>query len=333
MKIKETVDGAWRAVKLFGIRNADKIFMGLGIGCIIGGTIAACDAALKIPEIIDERDCLLEDAKANLADIEDKLDKEQKDIVDEKIVVEDEDVKVLTKETFVIHAKTAGLIALKFLPSVILEGVGIAFVLKSRGIVAKRYLAMSAAYTGLMTEFNLYRQGVIERYGEEVDNELIFGVKKKMIETKDEEGNTTEQECKVTDISKFSEVSANSTFAFDSSSAFWENNYDFNKRFVDLVFHNANEILNKRGEHSDRVDRIFFLNELLDMLGLPKTEAGQYLGWKYDENDKNKITYNLLRDHRINDTESVIYYGDDEDGNDPNFFIKVYTEGNVLFEN
>ena len=44
-------------------------------------------------------------------------------------------------------------------------------------IISKRYVAMSAAYASADKSFKEYRKRVIDRFGEDTDTELRYGVK------------------------------------------------------------------------------------------------------------------------------------------------------------
>lgn len=62
---------------------------------------------------------------------------------------------------------------------------------------------------------------------------------------------------------------------FDEDSTAWTKNPECNKLFLLTQQNYANEKLKARG--------YLFLNEVYDMLGLPRTKAGQVIGWMYEE--------------------------------------------------
>lgn len=64
---------------------------------------------------------------------------------------------------------------------------------------------------------------------------------------------------------------------FDSNSKYWTKDPAFNKLFLVSQREYANDLLRNRGH--------IFLNEVYDMLGLPRTEAGAIVGWIYEENN------------------------------------------------
>ena len=64
---------------------------------------------------------------------------------------------------------------------------------------------------------------------------------------------------------------------FDSSSAKHVSDSEVNLMFLKHVELHANNMLKHQG--------YLFLNDVYDMLGLPKTKAGQVVGWIYDEDN------------------------------------------------
>ena len=69
-----------------------------------------------------------------------------------------------------------------------------------------------------------------------------------------------------------------------------------------------------------------FLNEVLDMLDLPRTPAGQMLGWKYDPDITCKIDAGIYnRAHTMD--QGVINF---LDGDEANIWLDFNVDGNVL---
>lgn len=71
---------------------------------------------------------------------------------------------------------------------------------------------------------------------------------------------------------------------FDDSSPYWEKNRVKNLMFLKQHETYANDLLKKKGT--------VFLNEVYEMLGLPRTQEGQVVGWHYDI--KNPIGDNYI---------------------------------------
>lgn len=62
---------------------------------------------------------------------------------------------------------------------------------------------------------------------------------------------------------------------FDETSFAWDKNPELNLIFLRHTQEAANEVLKRHG--------CLFLNDVYDMLGIPRTKAGQVVGWIYDE--------------------------------------------------
>lgn len=290
-KIKAGVETAIHSGKIFWSKNSPTILFVAGVVGVIGGTVLACNATLKVPDIIEERNKKLEEINQDLEN------KSLDDSISESAyeLATNEANKQVTKT----HALTVLNIGKVYAPAVIVEVVSIAFLTRSQQKIVERYLAVSAAYAALQTEFNLYRNGVKEKYGEEADNELLFGVKHQTIKRISEDGTESEEEIKVFDISKYGQDSMGAVLIFDERSSQWENNYNYNKRYIDLCVYNANEKLNERGRlRSDRkkeaMDDVFLINEIADMMDVPRTVFGAFNGWEYDPNNPTKISYDII---------------------------------------
>ncbi|MBO5906172.1 MAG: hypothetical protein J6Q84_07130 [Kiritimatiellae bacterium] len=70
---------------------------------------------------------------------------------------------------------------------------------------------------------------------------------------------------------------------FDESSPMWNDNSEMNLAFIKLQERYANDKLKSVGH--------IFLNEVYDMLGIPRSKAGQVVGWIYEENNPNGDNY------------------------------------------
>ena len=71
---------------------------------------------------------------------------------------------------------------------------------------------------------------------------------------------------------------------FDECNTSWSKSPEHNLVFLKQQQNYANDLLKSRGH--------LFLNEVYDMLGFPRTQAGQIVGWVYDE--KNPIGDNFV---------------------------------------
>ena len=289
-------------------RNSPKILFVAGTGAIVTGTVLACCATAKLPDIIEERNNKLDEVKNS-----DELDE-----------------KEINRQITKIHAATALQIGTAYAPAAISEVVGFVCLGKAQGDVTKKYLKMSAAYAGLQTTFTAYRNGVKKRFGEEVDREILYGIYEQKVKRINENGEEIEETKKVADLSKYGSVSAFSTVIFDERSSFFEKNQQMNANLISIVVHGANEKLIARGQNrKDNLGKVLFLNEILDMLDLPRTPYGNILGWRYDPNNRNKITYDIFWGHKL-DESSMVYSAFEDDADDARAWIRFNVDGNVL---
>ena len=324
-KIKASAEAAIHTGKIFWTKNSPTILFVSGIVAVIGGTVLACNATLKVPEIIEDRDETLNEIKRVEA---------ENNVID----IPDEDVEIITpdtkKEIVSTHAKTILKIAKEYAPAVIVEVIGIALLTKSQKMLVKRYLAMASAYTALQTEFTLYRNAVKEKYGEEADRELLFGIHNQTIKRINEDGTETEEEVKVFDVSKYGQNSAEAIIIFDENSSQWDNkSMSFNRRYVDMCIYNANEMLNERGRNAESkkskngvIDDCLVINEIADMLDCRRTVAGAFLGFKYDRNNPCKITYDIVPAGITLSDGNALY----DDRNTKALIIRLNVDGNVI---
>jgi hypothetical protein len=170
-------------------------------------------------------------------------------------------------------------VAKLYAPAVLLGGASLGCLLASNDILRKRNAALSAAYMTVDKSFKEYRNRVTERFGEEVEKEIRYGIKAEQLETTvvDEDGNETT----VTDTVKTMDPNLYSDYArfFDAASPYWQNDPEYNLMFLKAQQQYANDLLRAKGR--------LFLNDVYDMLGIEKTKAGQVVGWVYDRENPN----------------------------------------------
>ena len=102
---------------------------------------------------------------------------------------------------------------------------------------------------------------------------------------------------------------------FDSSCAAWSKDTRWNLMYLRAQEQYATDLLKARGH--------LFLNEVYDMLGLPRTKIGAIVGWIYIEH--NPIGDNCV-DFGIFDTDRDV----DEEEYDEKIFIDFNVDGCIL---
>lgn len=250
-------------------KHSPEILVVAGTVGVVASAVMACKATTKVSAIIEE-------SKENIEAIHKvKEDPEYKDRYSE------EDAK---KDMAIVYTQTGLKLAKLYGPSVLLGVVSLGCIISSHTILNKRNTALAAAYATIDRGFKEYRNRVIERFGKDLDKELKYNIKSQEIEetTVDEKGK--EKKVKTTinvaDPNNYSPYSV----IYDDGNIGWDKDPEINKYFLIHQQNYANDRLKAKGH--------LFLNEVYDMLGFPRTKAGQVVGWVYDE--KNPIGDNFV---------------------------------------
>lgn len=264
MKVKEIINSvSYNAHRIgFKIKKASpEIMVVAGVVGVVTSTVMACKATTKVNDI-------LEDTRKQVDDVHNVLDS---DIVSEDEYNND-DAK---KDLAIIYTQTGVKLIKLYAPSVIVGALSITGILASHKILKKRNVALTAAYATIDRSFKEYRGRVVERFGKELDRELRYNIKAQEIEEKtvDKDGNETieKKTISVVDPNMYSDYAR----IFDNGSMGWTKDPEYNLMFLKLQQNQANDRLKAQG--------YLFLNDVYDMLGIPRTKAGQIVGWIYDE--------------------------------------------------
>ena len=244
-------------------KHSPEILVVAGVTGTVVSAVMACKATTKLNDI-------LENSKHEIDQIH--YAAEHPEDLSEEYTVEDS-----KKDLAIVYTQTGIKLLRLYAPAIILGGLSIASIFASNNILRKRNVALAAAYATVDKNFKTYRGRLIERFGEKLDRELKYNIKAKEVEeiVVDEDGKekTVKKTIEVADPNEYSEFAR----FFDEGCAGWDKDPEFNLMFLRQQQNNANEILHSRG--------YLFLNEVYEMLGIPKTKAGQIVGWAYDEKD------------------------------------------------
>ena len=264
MKVKEIINSvSYNAHRIgFKIKKASpEIMVVAGVVGVVTSTVMACKATTKVNDILEE-------TRKQVDDVHNVLDS---DVVSEDEYTND-DAK---KDLAIIYTQTGVKLIKLYAPSVLVGALSITGILASHKILKKRNVALTAAYATIDRSFKEYRGRVVERFGKELDRELRYNIKAQEIEEKtvDKDGNeTTEKKTiSVVDPNMYSDYAR----IFDNGSMGWTKDPEYNLMFLKLQQNQANDRLRAQG--------YLFLNDVYDMLGIPRTKAGQIVGWIYDK--------------------------------------------------
>lgn len=223
-------------------KNSPKILFGAGLVGMVGSTVLACRATLKLEEVLDTGKVDLK--KARTLEHEDYSEKDRE------------------KDISIIYVQTSMKVVRLYAPSLVVGTAAVAALVQSHSILSRRNVALTAAYAALEKGFAEYRQRVVEKYGEEEDRNLRYGTR----EVEVIEDGKKKKAIRVGE----GEPSIYARF-FDPLSAEWSKEPEYNLIFLKCQQNYVNDLLRARGH--------VFLNEVYDKLGIPRSKAGSVVGW------------------------------------------------------
>lgn len=296
-EIMKSVNGVASKAVMKLKKHSPEILVVAGIAGTVVSAVLACKATTKVAEILDE-------TKGTLDTIHEGM--ETGAINGQEYTTDDG-----KKDTVVVYAQTGMKLAKLYGPAIILGTLSITSILASNNILRKRNVALGAAYVAIDKSFKEYRGRVIERFGDQVDTELKYGIKAKKFEEIEVDPETGKEK-KVKKTVMVADPNLQSDYAvyFDSKSRNYETNPDYNRMFLKAQQAFANDKLQTRGH--------LFLNEVLDDLDIPRTPAGQIVGWTKDGPD-GYVNFRIVEVER-----------ETEDGrHEPALLLDFNVEGNI----
>lgn len=239
------------------------ILFGAGIGGMVCSTVMACKATLKLEEVLDQGKNNLHIARS---------------LRDERYSEQDR-----SRDIALIYVQTSVKIAKLYAPAVVVGAASVAALSQSHSILNRRNASLTAAYAALDKGFQQYRARVVEKYGEEEDRNFRYGSER--VDVVDPE---TKRSHKATRVGP----EGNSIYArfFDPTSTSWSKEPEYNLVFLKCQQNYANDMLRARGH--------LFLNEVYDMLGIPRSKAGAVVGWvmSRDGSGDNYVNFGIFED-------------------------------------
>lgn len=303
-------------------KHSPEILVTAGVVGVVASAVMACKATTKVNTVLNG-------AKEDLDNIHTFGEKGYIPTPDgTKVEYTPDEVK---KDTTAVYVQTGLKLVKLYAPSVILGALSLTGIVASNNILRKRNVALAAAYATVDKSFKEYRSRVAERLGEAVEREIKYNIKPQEVEEKvvDENGKekTVTKTVNVIDPSDYSEFSK----IFDKFNPNWENTPEYNMLFLKAQQSYANDLLKAKG--------YLFLNDVYEMLGFPRTIAGQSVGWLYDPRNcdhkgDNFVSFGIFDVHKrgscdfVNGYESAVILDFNVDGN-----ILVNLKGKGILEN
>ena len=241
-------------------KHSPEILVVTGVVGVVTSAVMACKATTKVSAILEQAGEQIDTIHEVAADpkMADKYSE-----TDSK------------KDLAIVYTQTGLKLVKLYGPSVLVGVASIGCILASNNILRKRNAALAAAYTLVDRGFKDYRGRVIDRFGKDLDRELLYNIKAEEVEETvvDENGEAKIVKTVVNTV----DPNLTSPYAkfFDEYCTGWTKDADFNYVFLKQQQAEATKRL--------KAEKYLFLNDVYEMLGIPKTKLGQVVGWVYDE--------------------------------------------------
>ena len=267
MKLTENVGKALNKTKIKVSKHSPEILMIGGAIGVVTSAVMACRATTKLSKIMSEHKSTVEQIH-HVAN--------NPNVLPENKTYTKEDAK---KDTVTTYAQTSFKVAKLYAPSVILGTLSLTCMISSSNILRRRNAALAAAYAAVDNGFKNYRSNVVERFGKEVDKELKYNIKaKEFKEVKTDENGEKKKEKNTVNLTYADGYSDYARF-YDDGCDSWQKDAEHNLWYLKQQQNFANDKLKAQG--------YLFLNDVYDMLGIPRSKAGQIVGWIYDDKNPN----------------------------------------------
>lgn len=224
-------------------KNSPHILFAVGVAGVVGSTIMACRATLKLEEVLDETKAEVEKVK-----------------VAENLTKSEHDRLILLK-----YGRGAVKIGRLYGPPAIVGGVSVALITGSHVQLTRRNNALAATLVAVSQAYSDYRDRVRMEVGDEKEREIFINAQDHQIEV-----NGKKQLVKVPGLRGGSPYAR----IYNADTWRWEKDPEINRIILKAQQNYFNHRLGIYGH--------LFLNEVYAELGLEKSEAGQFVGWLSD---------------------------------------------------
>lgn len=240
-------------------KHSPTILLVVGVTGVVGAAVLACRSTLKVDQVISEH----KDTVKKIHDVH-----YQESLKYEPLYSEQD----MQKDLVQTYVKTGVKFVKLYGPAILLGAASIGCIVGSHKIMTKRNLALVAAYKAIEEGFDAYRKRVVEDYGEEKDYMYKHGLKAETITETEVDAKGKEKKVEKTQVvvDGVANVSQYARY-YDKSCREWSPTPEYNRMYLTNQQRYFNDLLNSRGH--------VFLNEIYDALGIPRTSAGQVVGW------------------------------------------------------
>ncbi|MBO7450948.1 MAG: hypothetical protein J6U54_11345 [Clostridiales bacterium] len=239
-------------------QHSSDILIGFGIAGVVTGVVVACKETLKLPEVLEEHNKLRE-----------------------KIVTEEEDPKKHRSDIYKLYMRTGLRLACLYIPAALIEAASITAIVKAHANDKKQIMGLTASLAATEQGFKEYRDRVIDRFGEEVDRQLLTGSRTEEVEeiVVDEKGKEKKVKKKV-EVADPNATGSGYMKYFTRTNPYWSDDEDQVMWFFKRVQADLNDQL-KAIDCLGR-DGYVTLNEAYERCGFAKEKKGMIVGWVND---------------------------------------------------
>jgi len=266
-------------------KNAPHIFFAAGVAGVVGSTVLACKATLKLERTMED----IRNDVATVKELGASSNRERVGYTD----------KAYNRDLGYVYGRGALAMGKLYGPALVLGTLSIAALTGSHVTLVRRNAAISATLAGVSKMLEDYRTRVKASLGEEKELDIYQDVKevhyedggKKRVDKIPEHGFSLYAKC------------------FDSFNYNWKNDPEWNRIFLQAAQNAANNRLKDRGH--------LFLNEVYRDLGFEDTTAGALCGWVYNGNGDNFVDFGLSdpkSSRFVNNLEPCIWLDFNVDG-------------------
>lgn len=297
--IAKTFTNTGRYIGIRMAKHSPTILAVAGTAGIITAGVMACKATLKLDDVMTMSKEPIDDAKEAFAEAQENPEAEgAKDYIERGYK------KDLVKGYLQMGLNLGKLYG----PAILVGAAGIGCIFTSKKILENRYSACLAACTTTERLFSEYRKRVVDELGKDADVRFRHGIRQEEVSIpeydkkgnpkKDKDGNDKYKVEKVSVIEKgIPEGHSEYARFFDELSTEYDRSSEYNKNYIIAQQNILNEKLRAQG--------YLFLNDAYEALGLPKSKAGQVVGWIFDRDHQSYIDFGMFDVYRLSDDERL----------------------------
>lgn len=246
-------------------KASPQLMFATGVVGIVGAGVLACRSTLKLSETFEEHEKLVHQ-------------------INELREVQGEQYDAYQKDLAVAKAKALVAVAKLYAPAIGVAVVSIGLLTGSHVVLNRRNASLSAAYMAVQESYNQYRDRVRQELGQESDDKFRYGAQTvtETVEGDDGKKKTVKQSRVI--------PGSPSMYAkfFDELNPNWQSNPEYNALFLRAQQNFANDLLQARGHIT--------LNDVYDMLGIPRTGAGCVVGWVWGQGGDDYVDFGIFDD-------------------------------------